>query len=136
MTIPYDKDFQRTRAHHSNLYFGASIKALEHLANMKGYVLIGSNSVGTNAFFVRSDLYELIAGTIEDTRPLPSLIRESRDLSGKLTFVSCMNRFDTIKHLPVYRIDTKEVVSLGSIEPVYSDEWMSLMRGTGRNVNV
>jgi hypothetical protein len=132
ITVPYDKDFQRTRTHHSNLYFGASIKALEHLAGRKGYVIIGSNSVGTNAFFVRSDLYELVAGAIEDTCPLPSLIRESRNTSGKLTFVNGLRRFDEIKNLPVYRIDTREVVLLGSIEPVYSDEWLSLMRGIVR----
>lgn len=130
VTIPYDDGFRRTAAHPSNLYFGAGIKALELLAGKKGYVLLGSNSTGTNAFFVRSDLYGYVADAIEDTRPLPSLLRESRDSSGRLTFVSGLQRFDLIKNLPVFRIDTEEVIPLGSIQPVYSDEWVSLMRGS------
>jgi len=36
--------------------FGASLKAMELLGREKGYVLIGCNLTGTNAFFVRSDL--------------------------------------------------------------------------------
>ena len=35
---------------------GASLKALEELANAKGYVLVGTNINGVNAFFVRTDL--------------------------------------------------------------------------------
>lgn len=35
---------------------GASLKALENLGRRKGYQLVGTNIVGINAFFVRSDL--------------------------------------------------------------------------------
>ena len=35
---------------------GASLKALEELAAAKGYVLVGTNITGANAFFVRADL--------------------------------------------------------------------------------
>lgn len=35
---------------------GASLKALENLGRKKGYQLVGTNIVGINAFFVRSDL--------------------------------------------------------------------------------
>ena len=37
-------------------YFGASLKAITAVANKKGYSLVGTNIVGTNAFFVRNDL--------------------------------------------------------------------------------
>lgn len=37
-------------------YGGASLKALEDLGHRKGYLLIGCNFAGTNAFFVRKDL--------------------------------------------------------------------------------
>ena len=37
-------------------YFGASLKALEGLLAVRGYVLVGCNIVGMNAFFVRADL--------------------------------------------------------------------------------
>lgn len=39
-----------------NDYFGASLKALEHLGAQKGYQLVGTNLTGVNAFFVRTDL--------------------------------------------------------------------------------
>jgi hypothetical protein len=37
-------------------YFGASLKALEVLLAERGYSLVGCNILGSNAFFVRSDL--------------------------------------------------------------------------------
>jgi hypothetical protein len=37
-------------------FYGASLKAFEHLATKKGYCLVGCNFAGTNAFFVRADL--------------------------------------------------------------------------------
>ncbi len=37
-------------------HFGASLTALERLAAAKGYVLVGCNLMGTNAFFVRREL--------------------------------------------------------------------------------
>jgi hypothetical protein len=37
-------------------YFGASLKALEILLLERGYLLVGCNLLGTNAFFVRKDL--------------------------------------------------------------------------------
>ena len=36
---------------------GASLKALEELGKEKGYVLVGTNLTGVNAFFVREDLF-------------------------------------------------------------------------------
>ncbi len=40
----------------ANTYFGASLKALELLAERKGYYLVGCCFAGVNAFFVRGDL--------------------------------------------------------------------------------
>jgi hypothetical protein len=37
-------------------YFGSSVKALELLGREKGYVLVGCNFIGNEAFFVRKDL--------------------------------------------------------------------------------
>lgn len=37
-------------------YFGASLTAMTRLAQRLGYTLVGTNIVGTNAFFVRDDL--------------------------------------------------------------------------------
>lgn len=40
----------------NNTYFGASLRALELLAERKGYHLVGCCFAGVNAFFVRGDL--------------------------------------------------------------------------------
>jgi hypothetical protein len=37
-------------------YFGASLKALDSLLTPRGYSLVGCNILGSNAFFVRTDL--------------------------------------------------------------------------------
>lgn len=39
-------------------YFGASLKSFESLFQKKGYLLVGCNIIGVNAFFVRKDLIE------------------------------------------------------------------------------
>src|ERR1700738_3813221 len=55
VTIPYDPKFVRPQAHYSGQFWGASLKALALLADRKGYSLLGCNSAGNNAYFVRND---------------------------------------------------------------------------------
>ena len=56
ITVPYRKYFLRTKAHFTNLFFGASLPALVYLAEEKGYSLVGCTLSGNNAYFVRNDL--------------------------------------------------------------------------------
>ena len=56
LTVPYDPRFERYAKHPSGFFHGASLKALEALGVRKGYRLIGCDSTGTNAFFLRSDI--------------------------------------------------------------------------------
>ena len=87
VTIPYRPDFERNKAHHSNLYYGASIAALMELAGKKGYACVGGNRAGNNLFFVRRD----VLGDLPEVSPqaawVESRFRESRDQRGKLTFL-------------------------------------------------
>lgn len=46
---------------------GASLKAFELLGRKKGYVLVGTNLTGANAFFVREDLYSKELFPLGDT---------------------------------------------------------------------
>jgi hypothetical protein len=55
VTIAYDPSFDFTRSPHE-FYQGASLTALVGLASEKGYRLIGCESSGTNAFFLRKDI--------------------------------------------------------------------------------
>ena len=85
VTIPYERGFDRTRAHSSNLYFGASLRALALLGERKGYRLVGSNSAGNNAYFVRRELADGLPAPTVDDAYVESRYRESRDEAGNLT---------------------------------------------------
>jgi hypothetical protein len=89
VTVPYAADFVRSKAHHSMLYYGASLSALCLLGKKKGYAFVGCNSAGNNAFFVRRD--RLAPGMRELTAAegyVRNQFRESRDASGQLLFES------------------------------------------------
>jgi hypothetical protein len=114
VTIPYDPGFRRTEAHWSNLYWGASIAALDRVAKGKGYVLVAGNSAGNNAFWVRED----VAGGLEPLTPArawaPSRFRESRGPDGALTYVGDhAERLALIRDLPVADLASGETVAIG-----------------------
>lgn len=127
LTIPYDTAFYRTAAHSSNLYWGASIAALETLARRKGFRLLGSNRAGNNAFFIREDLATLFDGRIASTAPAPSLYRESRDPTGALSFASGTARRDIIRECLTTHVENGETRPLGEWGQLYSEAWLSLM---------
>ncbi len=113
ITIPYDKNFLRTKAHCSNLYFGASLRALHQLSKAKGYSFIGCNSAGNNAYFVRSDKLNNIVKEIELGKGyVLSRSRESRDRKGRLTHLTGTNRIKIIKGMPVINISNGQIESL------------------------
>jgi len=51
LTIPYKSNFSWD----GSSYFGASLAALAALAKTKGYILVATDRMGVNAFFVRQD---------------------------------------------------------------------------------
>jgi len=115
VTVPYDQKFERTKKHYSNLYWGASLKALWVLGQKKGYELVGSNSAGNNAYFVRRD-------KLGDFRPLKaeeayveSRFRESRDADGRLTFFTGHERLKAIENLPVYDVEAGKKILLKGV---------------------
>jgi hypothetical protein len=111
VTIPYDPSFERSKAHYSCLYFGASLSALCHLASNKGYDFVGSNSMGTNAFFVRKDfnhkLQKLTAreGYVSSTNRM-----DSRDIHNNNTFVGGAERLKLVQDFPVVDILTNKTI--------------------------
>lgn len=56
VTVPYDKDFDRFKYHKTGIFHGMSLTAAEKLARSKGYVYIGCDSLGVNAFFVKEGI--------------------------------------------------------------------------------
>ncbi|MCU1490109.1 MAG: hypothetical protein JWM85_1514, partial [Acidimicrobiaceae bacterium] len=106
LTIPYDPTFARTRAHFSNLYFGASIAAFVNLAKAKGYAFVGCNTAGNNAYFVREDKLGRIPSRSAADGYVVSKFREARDVQGRLEFLSGGQRLARIGHLPVVDLVT------------------------------
>jgi hypothetical protein len=105
ISVPYAADFQRTARHYSNLYYGASLAALTHLAARRGYSLVGINLV--NAFFVRNDL---LNDRLEVVTPeqvfFPSKERQSRDQQGNPTFLAGDDRLKVLRGMPVVNVET------------------------------
>lgn len=64
IVVPYDKDYVYPGRHPD--YFGASAVAMEKLARLKGYRLIGANNYGFNTIYVKN-------GIGEDTLPTVSV---------------------------------------------------------------
>jgi hypothetical protein len=101
-TIPYTQDFVRTTFHQSNLYFGASILSLCDLAKEKGYIFIGCNSNGNNAYFIREDKKKDLREKSCSDGYVLSKFSESRSETGQLTFIRGDKRLEVIKGLPVF----------------------------------
>ncbi len=115
ISVPYDAAFERTKAHHSNLYWGCSIRALEHLASEKGYTLVGSNAAGNNAFFVRNDKIADLTPVLSKTAWVESRFRESRDEAGKLTFLAGRARSEAIAGMMVVDVVDGQLHRFGDL---------------------
>lgn len=105
ITVPYDRNFTRTNAHYSNLYYGASLPALNYAASKKGYALIGSNRAGNNAYFVKKELLNerIRASSVKDAF-VESKFRESRNQDYSLSYLAGQERYEMIKGLEVLNV--------------------------------
>ena len=113
ITIPYDREFDRTKAHYSNLFFGASLSALNDLAIKKGYSLVGCNLAGNNAYFIRKDLLnERVTELSIDQAYKESKFRESRSEDYSLSYIAGEERLENIRGLEVLNIETNQLEPL------------------------
>ncbi|MBP1771105.1 MAG: hypothetical protein H6P99_268 [Holophagaceae bacterium] len=112
LTIPYSPDFSRQQAHHSYLYFGASLPALCLLAEEKGYAFVGCNGAGNNAYFVRKDLASPFQVLSPEAGFVDSRFRESRDERGRMNRLSGPARLAAIANLPVVDLTSGQTIPL------------------------
>lgn len=116
VSVPYVADFQRTRAHSSNLYYGANLPAFELLLRPRGYSLVGVNGAGSNAFFVRDDLLnERVVAVPLERCYRDSTFREGRNADGRLSFLAGSARRAPIAHLPLVNVETGQISSVGDL---------------------
>jgi len=91
LTVAYDPDFDRFAKHPLGFYHGASLIALTKLAQVKGYILAGCDSTGTNAFFIRGDEAEGKVTAVSPTESFfPSITRSD--------YMSQADQFQQIAH--------------------------------------
>jgi hypothetical protein len=96
VTVPYRDGFARYGEHGSGFYHGASLAALAKLGEDKGYVLVGCDSRGVNAFFVRREL------AVGDVRPLTS--REAWFPLWERAHLPVEEQWRRIAHLPLVEV--------------------------------
>lgn len=132
ISTPYDPAFHRTRAHFSNLYFGASIRALCSLAARKGYRFVGTTTAANDAFFVREDYARrFVDVSLESVLALPSRVRDSLDMRGRPDYVRGLARLGLISELTVINVQSGKSVKLGDLSGIYTEEWLAIM-GEGK----
>ncbi len=115
VTIPYQADFDRMRAHFSGLFWGCSLKALGALAERKGYAFVGCNSNGNNAYFVRRDRLGSVRPVSMEAGYVLSRVRDSRDLKGALSHVGGEARQRLIQDLAVWDLEAGAMVRLAEV---------------------
>jgi hypothetical protein len=115
VTVPYDPEFVRSRKHYSNLYYGASLAALEHLGRAKGYSLVGGNTAGNNAFFVRDDVRGSLPVVAARQAYRQARFREARDRAGNLTFADFAQRLAEVALLPLHDVESGTEVTVESL---------------------
>jgi hypothetical protein len=115
VTIPYQSDFIRQNAHYSYLYWGTSLPALCHLAAKKGYVWIGCNAAGNNAYFVRSEYAGRFLSPALPSDFVAAKFREARDRNGQLAYIGQKEGFELIKELPVWDVIENRMRRVGDL---------------------
>lgn len=121
ITVPDIDNFNRTKYHHSNLCWGASLKAIINLMKNKGYSFIGTNSFKNNAFFINQDFEENLKIVKENTN-LNNLSNytnhkymESRDAKGNLNFLTNKQQISEIKNCKVIDLSNNTLKKISEL---------------------
>jgi hypothetical protein len=93
-------------AHHSGKFFGASLLALNNLAEKKGYYFVGCNSAGNNAYFLANRYLSKIPkiSVLDGYQEVG--YREARDVNGRLTYPEDNEEVQLIKGLSVIDVNS------------------------------
>lgn len=123
VTVPYKENFYRSKEHYSNLYFGASLTAIVNLAKSKGYIFVGSNSAGNNAFFIRKNKKNFKDEVSVEEGYVENKYRESMDKYRNFTFIDDhTQRLNQIKKLLLYDINSKKTKKIKEIYKLKNDK--------------
>lgn len=113
VSVPYDPSFVRLDKHYSGTYWGASLDAFRYLLEGWGYVFIGTNSAGTNAFFVNGRHKSKLEGTLEAFTAWPCKMREARGSDGTAVLETYRESASKIKDLPLVDVTNDSKTTVG-----------------------
>nr|WHW29455.1 hypothetical protein [uncultured bacterium] len=114
VSVPYDPAFVRRQKHFSSQYWGANLPAFLYLADQRGYALVGTNSVGSNAFFVRRELLNDCVSEVDLASCIrQASFRDSRGEGGELTFLSGLERTRAMAEMPLVDVATRASLRVG-----------------------
>jgi hypothetical protein len=115
LTVPYRPDFERGKHHYTELCYGASLPALVHLAERKGYAFVGASS-GINAFFVRRDAMNGLTEAKVEEEYVETRYRESRDRDHNYSYLSSIReRCEAMADGEVIDVRTGERTTIGRV---------------------
>ena len=124
-TVPKSDSFDRTTAHHSWLYFGASLRAWVEFFDHKKFTFVGTNRAGNNAFFISRMSGEVFNYINPPDSSLEKYVdwqvRESRDEQGRLSYLDLGLARSTIQECEISYLsqeqepDSRTIGSLGNL---------------------
>lgn len=115
ISVPYESAFVRLQKDPSGMYWGASLDAFRHLLEGRGYLFVGTNRAGTNAFFVAGKYRQVMQASLAEMRAWPCRMREVRNPDGSLTLKTYRECAERIASLPVVNVVTGQSLSVGDI---------------------
>ncbi len=116
ITIPYSKNFNRSKYHSSNLCWGMSLRALINLMKDKGFNFVGSNSLRNNAFFIKNEFINLLSLDSIDTSNLKNFtnarFRENKSKTNKLELSSPDENLTIIQDCEVLNLKNDKIYKI------------------------
>jgi hypothetical protein len=101
IVVPYNKRFNRNNNVYPNVYYGASLNALNNLGKKKGYALIYCNKAGNNAFFIKKSLLnDKIQEKDSKEVFVEKKFRELRDKRNQIMFLNNQEEKKLIENFP------------------------------------
>jgi hypothetical protein len=133
VTIPYRPLFKRDTCNYDIVYYGASLSALEHLGQQKGYSLVGSNCAGNNAFFVRNDVIGNLQRLTPEQAYKPVQFREYFAIDCDHPFYDLAGILEHLKEKELYNIDQQKVMSIQDLKAIMQPEEIFGEKGQGES---
>jgi hypothetical protein len=87
------------------MFWGASLPAFDHIANKRGYSLVGCNTTGMNAFYVRNDLLnqKIIKKSLNECF-IESKFKQGLNKDGSLSYLDNESSRKLLKGLKVINV--------------------------------